>query len=61
MIKQECQDRSGYKYAKFLLQDKQRELQSLELKHSRKLIPSGTTPSPCGNPSGRVLPASTMA
>jgi len=41
MIEQECQDRSGYKYAKFLLQDKQLELRSLELKHSRKLIPSG--------------------
>lgn len=41
MIQQERQDRSGYKYAKFLLQDKQRELRSLELKHSRKLIPSG--------------------
>ena len=41
MIKQECQDRSGYKYAKFLLQDKQRELRSLERKHSLKLIASG--------------------
>ena len=40
MIEQECQDRSGYKYAKFLLQDKQRELRYLDLKHSQMLIPS---------------------
>jgi hypothetical protein len=40
MIEQESEIRSGYSYVKFLLQDKQRELRSLERRYSRKLIPS---------------------
>jgi hypothetical protein len=40
MIDQECQDRSGYRYAEFLLQDKRRELQILKLRHSRMVISS---------------------
>jgi hypothetical protein len=40
MIDQECQDRSGYRYAEFLLQEKQRELQALELRHSTMAISS---------------------
>lgn len=39
MFKQaESPDREGYKYARFLLHDRQRELQALELKHRRMLI-----------------------
>jgi len=40
MIEQKYQDRSGYEYARFLLQDKQRELRYLELRYSRTLISS---------------------
>jgi hypothetical protein len=39
MIEQECQHRSGYEYAKSLLQDKQRELRCLELRRSLMVIP----------------------
>lgn len=39
MIDQERQDRNGYNYARVLVQDKQRELQSLERRYSRTLIP----------------------
>lgn len=39
MIEQERRDRNGQSYVRFLLQDKQRELRSLELRYSRTLIP----------------------
>ncbi len=39
MLKQaESPDRQRYRYARFLLQDKQRELQTLEVRHRRELI-----------------------
>ena len=40
MIEQEYRFRGGYNYARFLLQDKQREMRSLERKYSRLLISS---------------------
>jgi hypothetical protein len=38
MIDRESKDRGGPESAKFLLHEKQRELRTLELRHSRKLI-----------------------
>jgi hypothetical protein len=40
MNEQERQDRNGDGYVRFLLQDRQRLLRSLELNYSRTLIPS---------------------
>jgi hypothetical protein len=40
MIEQGRQDRNGYGYVRFLLQDKQLLLRTLELNYSRALIPS---------------------